>query len=132
MRDIAKDDQRAAAMWERYAAGESLRIVGLAFGVRAQTVHAAFRVRGWIRRNLSDAQILGGDRLPQRQLLATLIRLRTACAALNIEPAECDRTLESFDPEDQARIRVRAQQDLVTLLAPTRQPIPAIPFRRAQ
>jgi len=123
---------RAQAMWERYSNGESLRAVGAAFGVRAQTVHAAFRVRGWVRRPLSDAQLLGGNRIAQRQLLATLIRLRTACSSLGIDPDACDRTLEAFDPEEQARVHARAKNDLARLLTRTTPRTPSGRLSRAK
>lgn len=113
---VARNEERAQAMWLRYAAGESLRTIGAAFGVRAQTVHAAFRVRGWVRRRLSEAQMLGSGRRAQQQLLLTLVRLHVACEALGCVPATCDRTLEAFDVETQARMHARAKRDLVLLL----------------
>lgn len=117
----AAREHRAQAMWRRYTAGQSLRQVGREFGVVPQTVHAIFRARGWVRRRLSEAQLLGSDRRPQRQLLATLVRLRTACDAMGIDPAEFDTTFAQLDPEAQARIRHRAQLDLIELLTDRRQ-----------
>lgn len=122
MRGVAKERQadleaKAVAMWERYTAGASLREVGKLFGVCAQTVHAAFRVRGWKMRRLSEAQMLGSDRLPQRQLLATLVRLHVACEALGCTPETLDRTLEAFDGEIQALMHIRAKRDLLLLLS---------------
>lgn len=117
--DAEAKEARIRAMWLRYLNGESLAQVGAAFGVRPQTVHQAFRLRGWKRRTFREAALVSDDAAGHQRLLAALVRIRVACHAIGCQPADLDQTFAELPEDEQAALRGAAKRDLVRLLTTT-------------